>query len=1175
MMKHQTMRNRGGEKMKTQTFCFRLLLVLIISLACGPQFIDQPERTLITSDTNVRSGPGPNYKVIATAKAGTELFLLESENDWHRVQLQDGRTGWIFRGVSRTVGPEKIIILDDAQIRRGPGEEYKPFAVVKKGITLNSRGQRGSWYLVDMPDGKTGWISKQKSEKVSYRNITVNRKANIYQLPNRDSQVLLNVSSGTELIQLNREGDYYMVRLPGGSTGWIHKDDTGKLQEKTLVVKNRTYVRLGPTIGYDVVETVEQGARLTMLQEKDDWYKVRTPQGKTGWIYQDFITQSYAAPSTVPIEGSDIYLITNTDCNIRYGPGTETALIENVKKGTILLKIGQQENWLRVKMADSRIGWIREDLVIQPDEILVTVDRVSIRKGPSEDYIVQEIVSRGMPLAKIGEQANWSRIYLYNGEIGWVNNDFVVAIEQALFTNTDCNVREGAGTNYEQIDRLDKGTLVERISKQNNWYKVKLPSKKEGWIREDLLDENPFQLVTNERVNIRYGPSTDYKILMEVRKNTPVTVLKEQNNWYQVKLDNGAIGWIQSEYVSFSFYPIISNFQPNSNNYQPGSSDTQPSASSSIEALTVGTAIASSDQSDATMVTSSAVNLRIGPTTNDTEITTLNPGTSLTRINQQGDWYEVKTADGTYGFVHQSGFAPDPNKLYTNTKSNIRKGPDTDYVIATVLPANTELTKLDQRDNWIYVKTADNDTGWIREDLVETKSTPPPGDVQAEIEYGLLMSTASAPIRQGPDNDFPELMKVNINTELIKVGKYKNWYQVESISGDRGWVSKEFVKDRENEKIIVTRKAEVFQSPNTRSQLIDVIEVGEYFDPLDYKSGWYRISPKPGTAGYISSKNVKELKYPRVIVNTNSSEIKRFPDDRSARLAILQEGEILQPLDEREEWLFVQMSRGDKGWIKKNLVDRQKHPKVKIARNTQAYEEANAGGRTKASLYEGDSFFALDKKGDWIKIYLRGNEVGWVHQNSVNLEVKGNLLIKSSANLRMGPGLDYRIITKIPGGEQTRWLDNKSGWYQIQIPSGEVGWVTEDLIRNVTIPEMTANKDSYVHGGPGTNFERVGEIKKGEKYAPLNKQSGWYQIRLSSRTDGWVPMDVFNVKKSRLVFTLDKADIRKGPGLTYDLLTTVEPATDLTVIGSEGEWYYVELQDGTKGYVKRELVFEE
>lgn len=125
------------------------------------------------------------------------------------------------------------------------------------------------------------------------------------------------------------------------------------------------------------------------------------------------------------------------------------------------------------------------------------------------------------------------------------------------------------------------------------------------------------------------------------------------------------------------------------------------------------------------------------------------------------------------------------------------------------------------------------------------------------------------------------------------------------------------------------------------------------------------------------------------------------------------------------------------------------------------------------------------------------------------------------------------------------------------------------------MPKMTAQINSLVYAGPGTNFARVGEVVRGRKYAPIDKRLDWYKIQLYAGTDGWVPANVFSPRKSRIVFTLDKANIRRGPGTHYDIIQTVEPATDVTVIGTEGNWYFVQLQDGRRGYIRKDLVFEE
>jgi N-acetylmuramoyl-L-alanine amidase len=175
----------------------------------------------------------------------------------------------------------------------------------------------------------------------------------------------------------------------------------------------------------------------------------------------------------------------------------------------------------------------------------------------------------------------------------------------------------------------------------------------------------------------------------------------------------------------------------------------------------------------------------------------------------------------------------------------------------------------------------------------------------------------------------------------------------------------------------------------------------------------------------------------------------------------------------------------------------------------------------------------------------------------------------------MGPGLEYRKIIIIPRGEQVKWLTEKNGWSQVQTNSGEIGWVKLELARDVTLPGMVANQDATVRAGPGNSYAQVGSVQQGKKYTPLKKEGGWYQLRLPTGTEGWVAMEVFTTKKSRLVFTLDKAEIRQGPGAHYAIVAHVEPAIDVNILGTEGDWYHVQLQDGKKGYIRKELVFEE
>jgi SH3 domain protein len=62
-----------------------------------------------TLETILRSGPGINYRIIASILVGTPVDLLKEESEWAQVGLEDGRTGWIPREYLSAQQPWRII----------------------------------------------------------------------------------------------------------------------------------------------------------------------------------------------------------------------------------------------------------------------------------------------------------------------------------------------------------------------------------------------------------------------------------------------------------------------------------------------------------------------------------------------------------------------------------------------------------------------------------------------------------------------------------------------------------------------------------------------------------------------------------------------------------------------------------------------------------------------------------------------------------------------------------------------------------------------------------------------------------------------------------------------------------------------------------------------------------
>ncbi|NOZ61949.1 MAG: SH3 domain-containing protein [Calditrichaeota bacterium] len=122
---------------------------------------------------------------------------------------------------------------------------------------------------------------------------------------------------------------------------------------------------------------------------------------------------------------------------------------------------------------------------------------------------------------------------------------------------------------------------------------------------------------------------------------------------------------------------------------------------------------------------------------------------------------------------------------------------------------------------------------------------------------------------------------------------------------------------------------------------------------------------------------------------------------------------------------------------------------------------------------------------------------------------------------------------------------------------------------------MTAQIMGNAYKKPDYNSTIVGRVLKGKTYKPFEKKGEFYKIQLSDGVYGWAPMDSFKSKKKKTVFTLDVAKLRSGPGPGYGVLQKLEPATDLIVLGSYGQYYQVEIKETKlRGYILKAMVFE-
>lgn len=156
-------------------------------------------------------------------------------------------------------------------------------------------------------------------------------------------------------------------------------------------------------------------------------------------------------------------------------------------------------------------------------------------------------------------------------------------------------------------------------------------------------------------------------------------------------------------------------------------------------------------------------------------LTTYEP---VTLLKRDGDWAQVKTGDGKTGFVLARYLTKVGFVSVTLDKTNVRRGPGTEYAVIMNYGRNFPLRVLDVASNgWLKVLDFDGDRGWLS-----------PKTVQAKPTY-VITKLPKTNVRKdvGPDKELVYTAEKGVILEVL--GEREGWLNVKHADGDVGWLS--------------------------------------------------------------------------------------------------------------------------------------------------------------------------------------------------------------------------------------------------------------------------------------------------------------------------------------------------------------------------------------------------
>lgn len=123
-------------------------------------------------------------------------------------------------------------------------------------------------------------------------------------------------------------------------------------------------------------------------------------------------------------------------------------------------------------------------------------------------------------------------------------------VEAAMVTAKRANVRSGPGIENKSLFVYRMNSPLEIVEDQGKWVKVIDFEKDTGWVSKKVIDTGKKgAIVKVANANVRRGPSFKDPVVFIAGYGVAFEVIKSEGAWYQIKHEDGDIGWIQQDLV--------------------------------------------------------------------------------------------------------------------------------------------------------------------------------------------------------------------------------------------------------------------------------------------------------------------------------------------------------------------------------------------------------------------------------------------------------------------------------------------------------------------------------------------------------------------------------------------------------------------------------------------------
>ena len=637
----------------------------------------------------------------------------------------------------------------------------------------------------------------------------------------------------------------------------IHAEEN----ESTLAVSNQIqYVkvnsgnlilRANASTTSNILAKLAKGTEVNVQSISNGWAKI-VVNGKTGYVSTAYLTTtkpSYTSASNTPAPTQTtkkkfVKVSAGSYLNMRSSASTSSPVVAKLSSGTEVNVYSEKNGWAEVEANGIRgfvsTGYLANTKITSTTEqstptvpkptLSVTTKFVDISSGsylnmrvnPSTTSKVLAKLSSGTEVKVYSEAHGWSKIEA-DGKQGYVSSSYLSNSRARTDTpnkpsapapvptttnyvnvskNSHLNLRSSSSNGSNVLAKLKSGTVVEVLSVESGWAKIKVDGK-EGFVSKKYLSNTAIVTTNNpapakpvksttlyvkvdSRLNLRSDTSTTSNIIARLENGTAVEVYSMENGWARVKVD-GKEGYLSTSYL----------FEA------PPNTETAPNAP--VEQAEPETTVKYVNVDHG-----SILNMRNRPSTNASIVIKLARGIEVTVISEENGWSKI-LAYGQEGYVNNkylssgkpgtsqgSGTPTELVKEQEPPKPNpVESSPEEESTNPSTQEPNLGSEPTVPNDSEPGSEQAPTNPGIVlpEDQDGEPESEQTPGAEAANFKYVDVSPGSSLNIRLGPSTKTDIITKLAPGTAVTVLSEENGWAKV-TANGKTGYVSAEYLKSK-------------------------------------------------------------------------------------------------------------------------------------------------------------------------------------------------------------------------------------------------------------------------------------------------------------------------------------------------------------------------------------------